>query len=225
MKYIFFHQGLGDHIICNGLSRTLAENEEITIFCKEHNFKNISYMYKDNNNIKIISLNANEEDPSFVINKYSKYDGFINASSYLQTQRINCKNWNEIFYKLSKIPFENSWDKFSYIRDEYNENELFNKLNPDNKKIAFIHAYGSDGINRIDYKKINQNLFQIEANKKDDYFFDYGLLIEKAEEIHCVNSSFLHFIDRIKTNGKLFFHKNHIPRGMDNFSLKKEWLT
>jgi hypothetical protein len=224
MKHIFFHQGLGDQIICNGLSRALAENEDITIFAYEHNFKNVSFMYKDNKKINITCLPQEEYDPNFIIKKYSKYDGFINASMYSQTKVINCENWDEIFYQLTNVPFQNSWNKFYYTRNMDHENELFNKLNPNNKKIAIIHPRASDNVNRIDYSKIHKDLVQIEIDKQYS-FFDYGLLIEKAEEVHCVNSSFLHFADRIQTNGKLFFHKNYKIRGLDNFSLKKEWLT
>lgn len=53
MKYIYHHLGLGDHIICNGLVRSLKNsfNEEISVFVKPQYYENISKMYRDDPNI------------------------------------------------------------------------------------------------------------------------------------------------------------------------------
>jgi hypothetical protein len=52
-------------------------------------------------------------------------------------------------------------------------------------------------------------------------FFDFISILESAEEVHCVNSSFLHLVDRIKTNGKLFYHSCRNP--IDMITLRKNW--
>ena len=36
--------------------------------------------------------------------------------------------------------------------------------------------------------------------------FYYSKLIEHAEEIHCIDSSFLHLVDRSVTTDNLYFH-------------------
>ena len=52
MIYIFSHLGLGDHIICNGIVRYYSEiYEKVFVFVRQHNFSNVSYMYRDNPNI------------------------------------------------------------------------------------------------------------------------------------------------------------------------------
>ena len=48
-------------------------------------------------------------------------------------------------------------------------------------------------------------------------------IIENAKEIHCINSSFIHLIDRSSTCGDLFYHKNFYTKPYSNFTLKKSW--
>ena len=57
MKYIYHHLGLGDHIICNGLVRKFSSDyNNISLFCKPHNKESVEFMYRDLDNINIISL-------------------------------------------------------------------------------------------------------------------------------------------------------------------------
>ena len=44
-------------------------------------------------------------------------------------------------------------------------------------------------------------------------------IAKNAKEIHCVNSSFCHFVDRIESNQNLYYH--HV-RG-SKLDLKKKW--
>ena len=54
--------------------------------------------------------------------------------------------------------------------------------------------------------------------------FYYSKLIELAEEIHCIDSSFLHLVDRSVTTNNLYFHnlKNNFTEGA-NLKLLKNW--
>ena len=53
---IHHHLGLGDHIICNGLINHISVSKKIYLICKLQYYKNIKYLYQDNNNVKIIPL-------------------------------------------------------------------------------------------------------------------------------------------------------------------------
>jgi len=56
--------GLGDHIICNGLIRTLISPfEEYIMFVKSHNLETVKFMYRDLQNLSYIV-----GDDSFVLN-------------------------------------------------------------------------------------------------------------------------------------------------------------
>lgn len=179
-------------------------------------------MYRDESKIKIITLLKEEENPEFLITKYSDSFDLINASAYLNKKYIAGCSWDESFYKRAGVSFEHSWKSFYIERDIDAEEKIYKKLNPNNQDYIIIHSTGSDGVNRIDYSKISKDLLKIEIDKQID-FFNYMLLIENAKEVHCVNSSFIHLVDRIHTKGNLFYHKNYKKRGNDIFIQRKKW--
>ena len=66
MIYLYHHLGLGDHIICNGLVRLLTKNEKTYgLFCKEHNVKSVSFMFRDIKNLSIIPVNNDGDVVSY----------------------------------------------------------------------------------------------------------------------------------------------------------------
>ena len=62
----------------------------------------------------------------------------------------------------------------------------------------------------------------IYISKNSDLFnnmFYYKTLIVNAKEIHCINSSFLHLVERVKTHSKLYYHDVR----NSNFELSEKW--
>jgi hypothetical protein len=57
---------------------------------------------------------------------------------------------------------------------------------------------------------------------KEGSILRYVEALKNAEEIHCIDSSFLHLVERVETNGKLFYHKGARPHSTD-FNFKKDW--
>ena len=78
------------------------------------------------------------------------------------------------------------------------------------------------------YKKVIQNDIPVIYIKKEtdiyNNIFLYMKLIEEAQEIHCIDSSFIHLVERSETKAKLFFHniKNNKIKGA-NLELVKNW--
>ena len=67
MTKLLFHQhlGLGDHIDCNGMVRHILEHKDydcIDLFVKKNNTKMVSFLYRDDERIKIIPIEGNEYD-------------------------------------------------------------------------------------------------------------------------------------------------------------------
>lgn len=227
MIYIYQHLGLGDHIITNGLVRSLIKNNlEYTLFCKPNNLNSVKFMYNDLKNLYI--KEGYQHDIENFLLKINN-DKIIKIGFY---QELPNYSWDEIFYLQHNVPFVNRWDNFKINRNLNSEIELYNKLNPDDYKFALIHNQGSDGVDRIDYSKINPNLKNIKVCPEyTDNIFDYLELIYKAEEIHCVESCFNVLVDSLDVESKLFYHKDYNMRrphykNMDSqhqHKLKKLW--
>lgn len=217
MIYLYHHLGLGDHIICNGLVRTLAENIHIKLLCKSSNYANVFAMYKNEESIDVIPVSSDNEAAAICSrNTCLKSGSAVGGKIYYDA------HWDEGFYRDLDIPFNNSWSKFRCNRDDEKEDKAFNELT-ENKKYVFVHSTDSKQIDRVDWTKINSK-YKIVRPHKNYSILDHCKIIEKAEEIHCINSAFIHLVDRLNIDThKLFYHRNFKPNMHSSFTLKKDW--
>ena len=125
------------------------------------------------------------------------------------------------------IDYNCRWDSFNVDRNYQAEDDLFRLKNPTNEKYILIHSTSSDGGNGIDYSKINSELKLIEVTNEfvgTNTIFDYIKLVKNAEEIHCIDSSFIHLVDSFNLSNKLFYHKTFRYRGWTSeYKLKNTW--
>jgi hypothetical protein len=217
---IYHHLGLGDHIICNGLVRYLAQNNKVILICKNKNINNVNFMYRDNTNISTQPVD-NDYEADYYCNSQSDID-VLRVGFAVGGKKFSDCLWDENFYRNANVNFEYSWSRF-YIEPDMSKTEkLYASLNPKNEPYIFIHNIDSTNSDRIDYSIIDRTKKIIITDRNID-FFDYCSIIYKALEIHCIDSSFKHLIDRIPTTGQLFYHKLRLPKPYDNYTQKKNW--
>lgn len=198
--YIYHHLGLGDHIICNGLVRELSKKLEVDMYipCKKHNFESVEYMYRDSDRITVVAVANDREANALCKNKEHIKIGFSHAV-LIENNKIG-RSFDETFYNIANIPFEKRWDSFHMKRDRPAEKKLYKKLNPENKKYVFVHDDPSRDIN-IDYDFDGK--FVIRPDKSySNVIFHYAKIIENADEIHCIDSSFKSFADSLDLSSK-----------------------
>lgn len=222
MFYIYHHLGLGDHIICNGMVRHFADlYGEVTIFCKEHYANNVEYMYRDEPKINIISV-----EQEWVINpflsqinkdKYLKI-GFENLPYYEQNFDKLIKTFDEAFYDLAKIDFSARFDKFFIQRDEQKEQEALEYLNKNNESFIYVHDDPNRGFSINETK--HRNDLKVIKNDFKFNLFEMRKVLEKAEEIHIMQTGMLDFCNSIDLkHTKIYVHK--YVRRYSNFLLSK----
>ena len=201
MYLIHHHLGLGDHIICNGLVRQLAKVKDVTLAVKHKNLANVCRMFND------IPIEY------YLIDK-DKSTGNI-GWCFGGDKRIN---FDEAFYKHAKIDFQERWNSFYIDRDFGAENKLCDYLNLP-EKFCLVHNTSSS--QKIDIK-INTDLpiVYMEKTPIEKSMFDWMLVVELASEIHCINSSFIHLVDSMQPEAKLYFHDD---RPHLKFSRKLNW--
>ncbi len=202
----YTHLGLGDHIICNGLLNYLSKNyDSIYLPVKSRDIKNLEYLYKKNKKIKIFEIQDTKEVED--IRKFAK-------EKKIKILKVGFKKrkapFNLSFYNQLSLPYDISIEYFQSPRDEEKEEKLFKHLKKYYKvedEFQLVHNQSSFG--KIELNLSNE-LPVIYVNKETDIFknlFLYRKVIEHSSEIHCLDSSFLHLVERTKTNGSLFFHK------------------
>ena len=240
--YVLHHLGMGDHLHCNGMIRHLLEEnsneiQNLSLFCWKRNYKNVEYMYRDEDRIIIIPL-VDDQDEIKQVNEYINcpyasdfikyeyhrigYDKFREIKS--QYPNLTC---DQCFYKQLDIPYEYRFSKFYYERDLEEEERVFKKLVPEGKEYVFVH----DNPHRdyiIDLDKIDSK-YEIVKNDETESIFHFAKILENASEIHCIESSFRCFIEGLNTSqAKHYFHpvntefsrfdKNNLGTGTS-----KEW--
>jgi hypothetical protein len=200
MKYIYHHLGLGDHIICNGLVRHIKNFEDVVyVFCKPHNTKNVEYMYRDNPNIKILSVGEDIDVISYINNNNIQND--IIVVGFTGENQDEVSSFDEAFYFQHKIPFSKRFDDFYFERDFELEQNIVKELNPNNEKYIFTH--------NIDISKINTN-FKIIDNPVNYSIFNLISLIENAEEVHLMESSIKNLVNSYKMEKPKFFYHQYV---------------
>ena len=204
--YIYHHLGLGDHIIANGMVRTIAKKyNRVFLFCKPRNIKNVAIMYKDLLNLKLIGFEMNQIEQFMSINPNEKYIIAGHGEFWkIFNSPSNKLKIDEIFYNLAGVPLKNKWDEFYIPRNLDKEKDVFHKLGlKEGDKYAFVH---DDSSRRISINVPNIKI--IRPENKEYSIFDFIYTIEKAEEIHCINSSFFCMIDLMKIKkDKMYLHE------------------
>lgn len=230
--YIYHHLGLGDHIICHGIVRSICEKfdtKQHTLFLKPQFLTSVSFMYTDLTNLILLPFKTDTEIHNFLknINNTEKlYIGHHHLAQFLK----NGLTFDEAFYKQVGLSFDKRWTNFKIVRDYNREKKLLSQTTiPD--KYIFLH----DDLERkliIDKKNIlNKDLPILTPNLfKTDNIFDFLTLIENAEEIHCMDSAFKLMIDSVCSDREnLFYHihlSNNILKDPSTFSKNKlNWIV
>jgi len=205
--YIWHHLGLGDHITCNAIVRNYAKKyDKVYLFVKTKYLDNIKYLYRDLTNIEFIYGRGEQDE--FVHFYLMTHPGINLLKVWVSNEDIKNSglNFDQLFYKVANIPFSKKYEDCYILRDEKIENELYEKLNPDNEPYIFIHEDISRGY-LLDKKHINKN-FKIIEPDSNFLIFHHLKLIENAQEVHVMESSFSCMIDHfIKHHNNAYLHK------------------
>jgi hypothetical protein len=198
----------------NFLSRKF---DKIYLAAYEKIYDHLDYLYSENESVELIKYKD-------AINLYKK-----NTLPILRVGfEKNKKNFNESFYEQLSLDYQISYDYFYIPSDESRENKLFEHLKNEyliEGDFSLIHQVSSYG--KVDLK-VNSSLQKIYVEKETDIFkniFLYKKVIENAKEIHCIDSSFLHLVDRVSTNAALYFHNYKTnTQKPEKLSLTNDWI-
>ena len=140
-------------------------------------------------------------------------------------QNVKDQPFNLAFYKQLGLPYRYSQKYFSIPSDINKEyllkDHLINFYNVNPNSYSVIHNEYQFPGGKFDLKLIDEQN-AIYVSKESDLFmnlFLYRSLIESAQTIHCINSSFLHLVERVNTKAKLYYHNLR----KNNLHLSNKW--
>jgi hypothetical protein len=199
--FIHHHLGLGDHVVCNGMVRFILKNsnyETIRLVTKNKYEQSVTKMYRDEPRIVIHPVN---EDADFYTSDIDwKNINLVRAGF----ERCRKNDWAMSLYDSVGIAFIERWKSFCYERDKKEEQELIDSLNLPNEFIL-VHDVSSVGKFNL---TISSNLPVISVMPIQSFsVFSWLGVVERASEVHCIDSSFAHIIESFEEiNENLFFH-------------------
>ena len=229
--YVHHHLGLGDCIDCNAMVRIFLDEydfESVHVFCKKRYFNMVEHMYRDDENIHVIEVP--NEDEYATIKKFVETNNIKNFLKvghdfypWGQEKQLNM-GCAEIFYKLVNLDPERRFDDFYYEREESEEDRVLAKLNPENKEFVFVHDDPARGF-EISDEKIKEMCGSVHIIRNDitENIFHFCKLLEKAKEIHLMESAFKSLVEVLDTTDKIFFH--NFREGASSFlgNTRKTW--
>jgi len=230
-KYILQHFGLGDFLSCKGLVKYLMQNDkDLTVnyhlYVPSRHFQSVTFLYSDEN-IKLIKVdNENSAIKHFSKNKLLEdvkdseliKIGFQNFYKVIENEfRYEDYTTDMVFYKQFEVPYRYRFELGKWKRDHNEEERVFNKLNPKKEKFIFIHDDPKRNL-LIQLEDINltKDKIKIIRNDTSELIFNFGLLLERAEQIHVMESSIRNLIECLNINHKkLFLHsfRNKLSKG------------
>lgn len=224
---IHHHLGMGDAIECNGMVRFFAEKYDIVdIFAKHNYYDATAFMYRDTDKIVVNKIDGGKEYQE-VANFLKSYDGevlipgHVNYFNNLDFFKKMQYSPGRAFYHLADVPWKFRNEKFKIQRDPKEETRVLKKLNPSGESYIFVHDDPSRGFH-VDV----DTPFATVRNDPTESFFNMLGVLEAAEEVHCMSSSFLCLIDCLDDKvdiKKKFLHKKvrNVDLGVDG--LLSDW--
>lgn len=183
------HQGMGDHLICQGMYRTLAEDWDLEFLILEKYAANVRTMLADVPNIRYIPIKTEE-----VKDQYCDgiCDRVILRIGFSAKTAFDTNIFDREFYRHAQVPWEYRWSRF-VVPD-------VPQAPAPSYKYVFVHDRP---------EMFNAKLTIPGIHPDPNYsIFAHRDLILNAQEIHCVSSAFAAFAESLPLNGKpLHFYR------------------
>lgn len=194
------HQGTGDHVLCNGLYRTLAEDWNLEILCLEKNAQTVRLMLTDLPSVRLIPMPQEAMLDQYCAGITNKVILRLGAS----VSGFDRWKFDREFYRQAQVPMEYRWSK-AIFPDVL-------QVSAPAYKYSFVH-------DRPDFNNARLNMPGIRPDPKHSIFAHRNLILGAAE-LHCVSSAFAVYADSLPLNGaKLCFY----PFGREIPALKHPW--
>jgi hypothetical protein len=188
-------------------------------------------MYKDSPSIRVIRIN-----PTDLVDEYRQvhelvarmpYCNYVQVGHGFYPEKLEAKE-NEncwvYFYRQMGIPCSVRYEYFYINRSPESELKAYNELvGQDDVEYIFVHDDPTRGFS-IDMSKISVGGRKVIRNDMKYTIFDFIYILEKASEIHVMESSFKSLVELVPTiKAPSFFHdfRGH-PLGSIS---KSRWST
>lgn len=228
MRLLQVNRGLGDHIALAGLSIHLARQQgTLMIPCLTRYFESLSTLYDGHPEIVVMPGDAASTFEGLVVASKGRYDPsmireaipLLNVSRCFQYNGCSIHDPLRIVGFVPGPPAGADRDHYAYLYHKFgldysvrwqcspipNRYTREYQLSTDLDHYAFVHDDASRSF-AIDERYVGCPIIRPDTNQFTSVL-RYSRLIENADEIHVIDSSFFHLVEQLQPKGKLFFHR------------------
>jgi hypothetical protein len=202
---ILHHLGLGDHFICMGLVLELAERHArraVHLPVVEANLATVRTLYSSQPRVRLLPVRAASAERETY--RFARAHG-------LRVARIgfgvhDLVHWDRSFYAQADVDFEASWSRFAPGDFEDEAQALMRHVAPA-RPYQLVHDQGSIGRFELTLPP-GANRIRLQPVPSPAGLFAWAAVIREAGQIHCIDSSVVHLVDRMAPvpGQELFLH-------------------
>lgn len=198
--------------VCNGMIRCLAAcHQYVVVVAKRRYMATCRAMFADLNNVGLYPVN--EEAIEVPLEKFAQLQfRFLALGDHnTDTEWRKTDNWAAALYEHAGLPPSVMRDCFAAPRNPDREKALFTSLCHTDEPYIFVHDDKHRGFNIIDAKLpkdirvVTPGLLN-EQSCPSDCLLDYALIMERAAEIHVMDSCFAWMQELLDLNQKAYMH-------------------
>lgn len=191
-----FHQGFSDIISCLPLVNYYSKSyDHLTVIIREDFKETVEFYLKDVDNLEIlyfhIDILRSHLNPFELVSLpydtdrlfHGTYDNFRNPNDGYFRKFNQSMFYGKGFFEFYGISVREKINNFNLSRDHNREEELYTKV-IGNDKSEYVLFHEND-INKVKKSTIHKN---VDLNRISNNIFDSIKILEKAKEIHIVDS-------------------------------------
>ena len=223
---IHTHLGLGDHICTNAIVLHYADvYGKVYLACKSFNLDNVLRLYRGEPRVIPVAIPLGQREEEGEYEMVNRMVANVNGSlirvghnpPYRHDDQVSP---DEKFYNEVGLDYERRFDGFRLLRDaEAEERAYFNLVGSRDEPYAFVQSDPQWPL-RPEWGGLRPMF-----NSHSIPFFDLGLILERATELHLPNSAIRCLVDSRSvydmSKPRLFFHDLRAPIWGD--STRLEW--
>ena len=184
--------GLGDSIVCLALVREISQKnprKKYYYCCLHYCYHSVAWMLQDLGNVYVVPINDGREA--------RQLSGFLRARYFpIGVIGVDLQRFDAYFYEQHQVAFEKRWLNCAVLPGPQSE-ALYEKLNPNHEPYLLVCNQESTKIFH-DLKVPNpENKLIIWVHPATNNIFDWTKLALLADEIHSIDTSFVHFLESL----------------------------
>ncbi len=207
---LFFHLGLGDMLVSNALIRYMcSHHEDVVVIVKKPYMQSALFLWKDVDNLSLYPVTGQRDTVPLDVFTSLGFTCVVLGDNGITPWRKSL-DWTKDLYAQAGVPTNIIRRGFILHRDRDREQATYDRmLAGHDGPYVFVHddplrGYTIDSSRLPRHKVIHPG--RVEDENPSTCLFDYCRVIERAEEVHVIDSSYSWLVELVGLHTNCTMH-------------------